>query len=405
MMIVIRYLLLLLVTVELGFAQAPTQGLRAYYPFENCDALDVSDNNSDGIVFGEPTCECGVQGNALFLDGIDDYLAFAGNVESYFNQAAFTLSLYFRTADAIGTHDIISKRVGCDFNHVFAIRYTPSSRMISVELANSVDERTSFLEQLPAGLCWIHVAVVKDASAHSVYINGELIGTQSVDQLMDLTNTAALQVGNSPCIGSTDKRFRGFIDEIRIYRTALGAAEIRALYLGPDQIETRDTTIYQGGSALLKAGETCANQISWSPSAQVIDPNSFRTEVSPASTQTFTASYQYSGCTATDTVRVQVINPGDIECGELPMPNAFTPNGDGRNDRFFISNPFSLEMLESFEIFDRLGNKIFTTTKVDDSWDGTFKGTEVNPGLYLYKVKYTCQGNDLVKSGSVMVLR
>ena len=381
------------------------EGLRAYYPFENCDAIDVSNNNSDGIMFGNPSCECGVSGNALFLNGTDDYLVFAGNVESYFEQDEFTMSLYFRTADLIGTHDIISKRENCDFDAVFAVRYTPSSSTISVEIANSLSERTSFIEQIDPNLCWIHVAVVKDRFAHRIFINGALIASQDVTQLMDITNTAPLQVGNSPCIGSTDRRFHGFIDEVRIYNRPLSVVEIADLYLRPDRIATRDTTIYQGGAASLRAGTSCATQFSWSPAGDVQNPSSASTLATPSSTRTFRVEYQYGGCTASDTVLVNVIDPSEIECGNLPMPNAFTPNGDGKNDAFFISNPFTLETLKAFEIFDRLGNKVFSTATVSDSWDGRFRGKEANPGLFLYKVKYTCQGKDLVKTGSVMLIR
>jgi gliding motility-associated-like protein len=115
--------------------------------------------------------------------------------------------------------------------------------------------------------------------------------------------------------------------------------------------------------------------------------------------------YQYESCTATDTVRISVINPDEIECGNVPLPNAFTPNGDGRNDVFFISNPFALEVLQAFEIFDRWGNLMFSTNDVRDAWDGLYRGNAVNPGLYMYKIKYTCQGQDLLKSGSIMLIR
>ena len=403
----IRSLMLLVCTLSYfsTIHSQTSRGLRAYYPFENCDAIDVSNNNSDGLVFGSPTCECGVVGRALFLNGTDDYLIFAGNVETYFEQDEFTLSLYFRTADLIGTHDILSKRENCDFDRVFAVRYTPSSSTLSVEIANSLNERTSFLEQIDPNLCWIHLVVVKSQNNHQIYVNGALLAQQNVTQLMDITNSAPIHVGNSPCIGSTDRRFHGYIDEVRIYNRPLNAVEVRDLYVAPDQITTRDTTIYRGGEARLDAGSSCAEQISWSPASEVSNPSEANTMATPTSTRTFSVDYQYGGCTATDTVLVRVIDPDEIECGELPMPNAFTPNSDGRNDTFFISNPFTLETLEAFEIFDRLGNKVFTTTSVSASWNGTFKGKDANPGMYLYKVKYTCQGQELVKSGSVMLIR
>ncbi|MCB0687636.1 MAG: gliding motility-associated C-terminal domain-containing protein [Saprospiraceae bacterium] len=401
-----RYTFLLL-TFLLSFKlwAQPQLGLVAYYSFENCDAKDVSLNNSDGIVFGEPVCGCGVQGNSLYFDGMDDYAVLTGNVETFFRASRFTLSFYFRVDDQSGTHDILSKRLDCDNDHAFSIRYVPATHTLLVDLAESDTVRTAFTERIDPSLCWVHLVVVKDKISHKIYVNGNLIASKDIPDFIDLTNASPLHIANSPCIGSTDRRFKGFIDEMRVYNRVLDINEIQDLYLAPDRIVSHDTTIYKGGTAILNAGITCANSISWAPAALVTDANSGSTSSQPTNSQTFTATYQYGGCSATDTVRVNVVDPSEIECGEVPMPNAFTPNADGRNDRFFISNPFALEQLQAFEIFDRLGNRVFATTDVSDSWDGTYNGQELNPGLYLYKLKYTCQGKDQVKTGSVMLLR
>lgn len=383
----------------------PQLGLVAYYSFENCDAKDVSLNNSDGIVFGDPQCDCGVLGNGLYLDGVDDYAAITGNVESFFRASRFTLSFYFRVDEPSGTHDILSKRSDCDNDHSFSVRYMPASHTLFVDLAESDSMKTTFTEKIDPSLCWIHLVVVKDRFSHKIYINGNLIASRDIPDFIDLTTTTPLHIANSPCIGSTDRRFKGYIDEMRVYNRILDGNEIRDLYLSPDRIVSRDTTIYTGGTAILNAGTSCANSISWSPASLVNNPNLARTQGQPPFTQTYTATYQYSGCTATDTVQVIVVDPSEIECGEVPMPNAFTPNQDGRNDRFFISNPFALEQLQAFEIFDRLGNRVFATTDISGSWDGTYNGQELNPGIYLYKLKYTCQGKNQVKTGSVMLLR
>lgn len=382
-----------------------TTGLVAHYSFENCDATDVSLNNSDGILFGDPACECGVRDQALYFDGVDDYMVLAGNVETYFQDRVFTLSMYFRTDDSFGTHDVLSKRAKCDYDKAYAIRYTPSSRTLSVDIAQSDEVRTSFFLKLDPGSCWIHLVVMKGPRNHSIYVNAELVATMPVDGTMDITSPAALQIGNGSCIGSTDRRFNGYVDEIRVYNKTLSQEDVESLYYAPDRIITRDTSIYQGGTAILKSGPTCAPSVAWSPSALVDPTDELSTIATPPETETFTLSYLYPTCTATDTVRVEVINPEEIECGKVPIPSAFTPNNDGRNDEFFISNPFALEVLNAFEIFDRWGNVVFTTTEVSDRWDGRFRGKEVNPGLYLYKIKYRCRGEDLVKSGSIMLLR
>ncbi len=383
----------------------PQNGLVAYYSFESCNAKDVSLNNSDGIVFGDPFCDCGVEGNGLYFDGVDDYAAITGNVEAYFEDTRFTLSLYFRLDDNQGTYDILSKRTDCDFDHSFSVRYTPSSRTLAVELSESNDRRTTFTEQIDDPLCWIHLVVVKDDRSHRIYINSKLLTTQSIDDFLDLTTSAPLQIGNSPCVGSTDKRFKGWVDEMRVYNRILDDEEIKDLYLHPDQIVTLSTTISQGNSIDLDAGTSCADQITWSPVAQLSPSDMAQTTASPSSTQSFVASYHYPTCTAQDTVLINVVNPGEIECGKVPMPNAFTPNADGRNDVFFISNPFAVQELHAFEIFDRIGNKVFGTSNVADSWDGTYHGQDVNPGLFLYKIRYSCQGEKLTKTGSVMVMR
>ena len=377
----------------------------AYYPFEDCTAKDVSLNNSDGFVFGEPRCDCGVQGNALYLDGVDDHITLAGNVETYFSKRAFTISFYFRIDDASGTFEILSKRTACTLNKAFGIRYTPSSRRLNIDIAESTTEYSAFFEQVPPGNCWVHLAVAVGETEQRVYVNGRFLAALQSDDFRDISNTAPISIGNGACSMTTDKRFKGLIDEIKIFNRALDDVEVADLYVGPDLIATRDTTIYGGSSARLVAGPTCADKFQWSPASTIDNPDDRTVLATPSASETYTLSLDYGSCIATDTVRVDVINPEDIACGNVPLPNAFTPNNDGRNDVFFISNPFALEVLEAFEIFDRWGNRVFHAENVRDSWDGTYNGVEVNPGLYLYKIKYQCQGEDLTKSGSIMLIR
>lgn len=69
------------------------------------------------------------------------------------------------------------------------------------------------------------------------------------------------------------------------------------------------------------------------------------------------------------------------------VPNAFTPNGDGYNDRF---NGKGVNVLEyEMYIFDRWGEQIYFVGSLEDSWDGTFKdtGKEVKQDVYVYKIK------------------
>jgi gliding motility-associated-like protein len=128
--------------------------------------------------------------------------------------------------------------------------------------------------------------------------------------------------------------------------------------------------------------------------------------LSPEVTTTYLLELNDSSfCTAYDSIRVIVVDPTTIDCTDILLPSAFTPNGDGLNDEFGISNPFSTGELLAFEIFDRWGNIVYSSLNVLERWDGTYKGTLVDPGVFLYKVHFRCEGQEDVKSGSVTVIR
>jgi gliding motility-associated-like protein len=67
------------------------------------------------------------------------------------------------------------------------------------------------------------------------------------------------------------------------------------------------------------------------------------------------------------------------------FPNAFSPNGDGVNDRFRPLPADGTARILLFEIYDRWGNKVFETTS-NQGWDGnTNDGKPLDPGVYSYK--------------------
>lgn len=108
-----------------------------------------------------------------------------------------------------------------------------------------------------------------------------------------------------------------------------------------------------------------------------------------------------------------------IELFAVWVPNAFSPNGDGVNDRFFFLSDNQLEDV-NFEVFNRWGTKIFSfnekalnlsvlTQDVANSigWDGTYKGKTVKDGVYVWKLRYKRQGNTRVyqRTGTVNVVK
>lgn len=93
-------------------------------------------------------------------------------------------------------------------------------------------------------------------------------------------------------------------------------------------------------------------------------------------------------------------------CGNISVPNAFSPNGDGRNDQFHI---ITKAVFEEFlmNIYDRWGGLVFQTKNSQDKWDGTYQGRAADVGNYFYLIRAKCyeeKNNQLIK-GDVMLIR
>jgi gliding motility-associated-like protein len=77
-------------------------------------------------------------------------------------------------------------------------------------------------------------------------------------------------------------------------------------------------------------------------------------------------------------------------------PNAFTPNGDGTNDIFYLVN-HNLEIAQ-FTIFNSIGQVVFETRDLSKGWDGTYLGTPCKAGKYVYKIEYDTVFKGVVRS-------
>ncbi|MFM7815328.1 MAG: gliding motility-associated C-terminal domain-containing protein [Flavobacteriales bacterium] len=96
----------------------------------------------------------------------------------------------------------------------------------------------------------------------------------------------------------------------------------------------------------------------------------------------------------------------DFVCGppNIYVPNAFTPNGDGENDRLFVRANLVTDI--HFAIYDRWGELVFETTKLDVGWNGEFKGEALDPDVYVYYLKATCAGGQsYYTQGNVTLIR
>ena len=90
------------------------------------------------------------------------------------------------------------------------------------------------------------------------------------------------------------------------------------------------------------------------------------------------------------------------------MPNVFSPDNDGVNDRLFPQSPCVLDAYE-MQIFDRWGSQVFQSTNPSIGWDGRIKGDLARQGAYVWMIRYTVSENGIAREasqrGDVVLLR
>ncbi len=90
--------------------------------------------------------------------------------------------------------------------------------------------------------------------------------------------------------------------------------------------------------------------------------------------------------------------------GEIHFPNAFTPNGDGRNDVFV----YTVRLIEYVElrIYNRWGELLFQSDTMEEGWDGSYQGAMAPQGTYLFRADVVDQlGNRFIQQGRLLLLQ
>lgn len=166
-----------------------------------------------------------------------------------------------------------------------------------------------------------------------------------------------------------------------------------------------DTLFFLNESTLLHATPVPGAVYSWDNAHTLSNPHSSDPVATPDDTiTTYTVTVIDSlGCRWEGSVTLYCT---EVICGKpnIFIPNAFSPNGDGINDRLCCRGNFVLDF--HLVIFTRWGEKVFETHDIHDCWDGRHNGNWCQPGVYTYSCKVKCEaGEENLLKGDITLIK
>ncbi len=197
-----------------------------------------------------------------------------------------------------------------------------------------------------------------------------------------------------------------------VVRDANGCETSQSVVVG----EPEELLLSLGGDKEVKLGDSVQLRpqasfeiasFSWSPLRGLIDSTALSPYAGPEQTTSYTlTATDESGCTASAEVFVFVNTQIQVYA-----PNAFSPDGDGNNDFFTLYGGAQLAEILSLQVFDRWGNLMFDGKGLAPNeeklgWDGTFRGEEMDPGVYVFRAEIRLLNDNMeMLNGEVVLLR
>ncbi|WP_162902832.1 DUF7948 domain-containing protein [Taibaiella koreensis] len=156
-------------------------------------------------------------------------------------------------------------------------------------------------------------------------------------------------------------------------------------------------TVYPGEQYHVEPGTNCM-YFTWFPPSGLSATNIADPLISPAvRTRYFVTASTEHGCMIKDSMDVLVKKT------VIDMPNAFAPAG---NNKVFKPAKRGIAQLKNFTIFNRWGNKVYTSANIDEGWDGTKDGKVLPMGVYIYIIEaVTDSGEIFTQEGNVTLIR
>lgn len=214
-----------------GLNSQAVNSLRAYYPL-NGNTNDSSGNGQNGQPFSlqYTTDRFGNQNGAGLFDGVNsEVIIIPDTVLSRFAAGDHTASAWFRLSETTVYQKFIVD-YGETTRDQEGLRIETGGRanfkwVTRPAYLNSVYGKT----RLETGV-WYHIAATVQGSKGKLYLNGVLVDSMDNGALPDTTRFLTFKIGNISGGGPGGIKFKGAIDDVRLFSTALSEEEIKILY-------------------------------------------------------------------------------------------------------------------------------------------------------------------------------
>ena len=246
-----------------GNSTGTDTSLKGYWSFNGQDlsgtsAYDRSGAGNTGTLTGGPIKVTGRVGQGLDLDGTDDYVSVADNAALDMGDTDDLTVTGWLYRDSYSTNDVVvAKRTGMSVLNTGYALVVNNSDELFFEVADGSNEYSVISGPVFTGPGWYHVAAVWDqdsASGTELYIDGVPINATdagAVGNIGSIANSEVLAIGAESDAGEP---FDGKLDEIRVYKRALGTAEVKGLYDAGASDKSNSSISQSQGTGRLDSG-------------------------------------------------------------------------------------------------------------------------------------------------------
>ena len=165
-----------------------------------------------------------------------------------------------------------------------------------------------------------------------------------------------------------------------------------------DSVWVSNSSVFFGESTILNIATS--DNVEWNT-----NDTSKIVEINPENSSWYSVIVYNEFCQIYDSVFVEV---KDVFCDKnrIIIPNAFSPNEDNKNDYYRIIDENGIITSFKLAIFNRFGEKVYSSENVNDKWNGCFKSVLLSTQIFDYYLEIECIGEkSLFEKGNITLIR